>query len=155
MREGRTLNERLKKLRKALNIKQGEFAERISTTQGHVSDIENGRKELSDRTIKLICFEFSINEAWLRTGEGEMFQKEPETILGNIADTYNLDDFDIKIVEQYIKLKPSERGVIKEFLSNLSANDEIAVTKAGCYYPSKEAIAEMAAETANEYSTQK
>ena len=49
--------ERLKKLRNALEIKQGDFAKKISTTQGHISDIENGRKNLSERTIKLICLE--------------------------------------------------------------------------------------------------
>ena len=49
--------DRLKELRKVLSIKQGDFADRISTTQGHISDIENGRKSLSERTIKLICLE--------------------------------------------------------------------------------------------------
>lgn len=71
-------SERLKQLRHVLNIKQGEFAKRISTTQGHISDIENGRKDLSDRTIKLIGLEFNVNENWLRTGEGgeaAMFNK--------------------------------------------------------------------------------
>ena len=66
---------KLKELRKALSLKQGEFAQRISTTQGHISDIENGRKELSNRTIKLICLEFGVNEEWLRTGEGDMFKE--------------------------------------------------------------------------------
>lgn len=69
--------DRLKDLRKSLSIKQGDFADKISTTQGHISDIENGRKSLSDRTIKLICLENwngkTVNEEWLRTGEGEMF----------------------------------------------------------------------------------
>lgn len=69
--------DRLKELRKVLSIKQGDFADRISTTQGHISDIENGRKTLSERTIKLICLEKwngkSVSEEWLKTGEGEMF----------------------------------------------------------------------------------
>ena len=69
--------ERLKALRKELHIKQGDFASRISTTQGHISDIENGRKNLSERTVKLICLETwngkNINEEWLRSGEGDMF----------------------------------------------------------------------------------
>lgn len=72
-----TDGDRLKELRKSLSIKQGDFADKISTTQGHISDIENGRKTLSDRTIKLICLETwngkTVNEEWLRTGEGEMF----------------------------------------------------------------------------------
>lgn len=69
--------ERIKELRKALEIRQGDFAKKLSTTQGHISDIENGRKNLSDRTIKLICLEnwngHTVRESWLRTGEGEMF----------------------------------------------------------------------------------
>lgn len=74
-----TDSERLKKLRASLNIRQGDFANKISTTQGHVSDIENGRKNLSDRTVKLICLEDwdgkKVNEDWLRTGNGEMFEE--------------------------------------------------------------------------------
>lgn len=71
--------ERLKELRNALEIKQGDFAKKISTTQGHISDIENGRKNLSERTIKLICLENwngqMVSEEWLKNGTGEMFVK--------------------------------------------------------------------------------
>lgn len=71
--------ERLKELRNALEIKQGDFAKKISTTQGHISDIENGRKNLSERTIKLICLESwngqMVSEEWLKNGTGEMFVK--------------------------------------------------------------------------------
>ena len=74
--------ERIKELRTALAIRQGDFSKKLSTTQGHISDIENGRKNLSDRTIKLICLEDwngrTVNEHWLRTGEGEMFVKVSE-----------------------------------------------------------------------------
>lgn len=77
-----TDGERIKELRKALEIRQGDFAKKLSTTQGHISDIENGRKNLSDRTIKLICLEDwngrTVNEDWLRTGEGEMFIETSE-----------------------------------------------------------------------------
>lgn len=71
--------ERLRELRNALEIKQGDFAKKISTTQGHISDIENGRKNLSERTIKLICLESwngqMVSEEWLKNGTGEMFVK--------------------------------------------------------------------------------
>lgn len=77
-----TDGERIKELRKALEIRQGDFAKKLSTTQGHISDIENGRKNLSDRTIKLICLEDwngrTVNEDWLRTGKGEMFIETSE-----------------------------------------------------------------------------
>ena len=83
-----TEGERLKALRKELDIKQGDFAEKISTTQGHISDIENGRKALSERTLKLICLGNwngkTVNEEWLRTGKGEMFNK-----MDSMSTTYN------------------------------------------------------------------
>ena len=68
-----TQGERITTLRKELNIKQGDFAKRILTTQGHISDIENSRKNLTERTIKLICDEFNVNYYWLHDGTGEMF----------------------------------------------------------------------------------
>ena len=64
--------ERFKQIRTSLNMKQGDFAEKIKLTQGHVSDIENKRKSVSDRVIEIICLKFEINENWLRTGEGDM-----------------------------------------------------------------------------------
>lgn len=101
-------SERLKQLRKVLDIKQGDFAEKISTTQGHISDIENGRKNLSDRTIKLICLEEwngkKVNEDWLRTGNGEMFVKiDKENLLmawaGNV-----LKESDVSFKKRFVKM---------------------------------------------------
>ena len=67
-----TLNERIKKLRKVLDLTQREFADRIGIKQNSVALIEGGRNT-SDQTIISICREFNVNETWLRTGEGEMF----------------------------------------------------------------------------------
>lgn len=61
---------RFKKIRKSLNMKQNEFASALKLTQGHVSDIENARKSVSERVIEIMCLKFNVNEVWLRTGEG-------------------------------------------------------------------------------------
>lgn len=37
---------------------------------------ELGAKKALDRHVKLIVTAFGVNEAWLRTGEGEMFEKD-------------------------------------------------------------------------------
>lgn len=113
------LNERLKELRKALAIKQGDFAERISTTQGHISDIENGRKELSDRTIKLICLEFNVNEEWLRTGAGEMFiqldkKDELTAWFGSLVNPNNDNEFMKKFVHMLSKLDVTDWKVLEK-----------------------------------------
>lgn len=66
--------ERFKNVRNSLGMRQGEFAKGIKTTQGHVSDIENKRKGVSDRVMEIISLKYGINKKWLRTGEGEMYQ---------------------------------------------------------------------------------
>lgn len=72
------MNERLKELRKALGLKQGDFAAALSISQGHLSDIENGRKEVSERVISISALKFNANEDWLRTGNGNMFNPMSE-----------------------------------------------------------------------------
>ena len=124
------MNERLKELREALHIKQGDFARRISTTQGHISDIENGRKELSDRTIKLISLEFNVNENWLRTGQGEIFREilEEDKVAAYVSELLE-DNGDnplyilIKeIMHTYNELDPKSKDVIKSSVSRLIEN---------------------------------
>lgn len=69
------LNERLKKLRKALDLTQQEFGDRIGIKRNTLANYEIGRNEPIDAVINLICREFNVSETWLRTGEGEMFVK--------------------------------------------------------------------------------
>lgn len=67
------MNERIKELRKRLNLTQQEFADRLSIKRGAVANYEVGRNTPSDSVIALICREFNVSERWLREGEGEMF----------------------------------------------------------------------------------
>ena len=68
------MEERIKELRKALGFTQQEFSERIGVKRNTVAQYEMGRNPPGDTVITLICREFNVNEAWLRTGEGEMFR---------------------------------------------------------------------------------
>ena len=131
--------ERLKELRQVLDINQTDFAAAIATTQGHLSEIENGRKALTERTIKLICAEFNVCEEWLRSGKGEMFNiniaDEKERVLRYLSDVYKLDDIDKKWLDIVLSLPPSERGQLKRLalrlaeavaeLSDMEAAEEI------------------------------
>lgn len=67
------MNERLKKLRKELDLTQQEFADKIGSKRNTVANYETGRNEPSTSVISLICREFNVNEKWLRTGEGAPF----------------------------------------------------------------------------------
>lgn len=67
------MNERIRKLRRHLDMTQQEFADRLGVKRGAIANYELGRNEPIDAVISLICREFNVNEEWLRTGTGEMF----------------------------------------------------------------------------------
>lgn len=67
------MNDRIKELRQALGLTQQQFADCIGVKRNTVATYEMGRSIPSDAAISLICREFSVSDAWLRNGEGEMF----------------------------------------------------------------------------------
>jgi len=69
------LNERIKKLRKMLELTQQEFADRVGMKRNTIANYETARNEPSNSVISLICREFHVNETWLRTGKGEVFNR--------------------------------------------------------------------------------
>ena len=77
-----TINERLRILRKALLLKQDEIARKIGVGSAALSKIETGATSLTDSNVLLICTPsrlkqgITVNEDWLRKGQGEMFLKD-------------------------------------------------------------------------------
>ena len=64
-----TIADRIKQIRKAENMTQEQFAEKIGCSRGALANYEIGRNEPLTAVIKSICREFNISEAWLRNGE--------------------------------------------------------------------------------------
>lgn len=69
------MNERIRKLRRTLDLTQQEFAEKLGIKRNTIANYESGRNEPIDAVVSLICREFNVDEEWLRTGNGEMFNK--------------------------------------------------------------------------------
>ena len=67
------MNERIKRIRKSLNMTQEEFSKKIELSRNFIAQVEIGTKTPSNRTISDICKIFDVNEEWLRNGTGEMF----------------------------------------------------------------------------------
>lgn len=67
------VGDRIRELRKELDMTQQEFADRLKIKRNTIATYETGRNDPIDSVFVLICKEFDVNEAWLRTGEGEMF----------------------------------------------------------------------------------
>lgn len=62
------MHERIRKLRRILDLTQEKFAERIGIKRNTVATYESGRNEPVDSVVALICREFHVNEEWLRNG---------------------------------------------------------------------------------------
>ncbi len=101
---------------KATGLKQADFAQRIHLSRGFVSGLAIGTQKPSDRTISDICREFGVNEIWLRTGAGEMFQ--PLTRRDRIASFVGNalqdepDSFRLKLVDALAALTPEDWAVL-------------------------------------------
>lgn len=72
------LQNRMKLLRKELNLTQEKFGERLGMKKNSISQIENGVNALTEQLLVSICREFCVNEEWLRTGKGAMFEQLTE-----------------------------------------------------------------------------
>lgn len=68
------MNTRIKILRKKLNLTQDKFAEQLGMKRGTLAAYETGANNPSNAFILLLCKKFNVNEEWLRTGNGNMFE---------------------------------------------------------------------------------
>lgn len=63
---------RIKEIRLAQGLTQEQFADKLGLSRNFITQLENGTKQPSERTLSDICRIYSINEKWLRSGDGEM-----------------------------------------------------------------------------------
>lgn len=114
------MKERIKKIRRELDLTQQEFADRLGIKRGTISNYELGRNDPVDSVISLICREFNVSEEWLRDGNGDMFITDKPNELDALVMKYGLSDADQVLIEKYISLKPKSRDTIIQFISEVS-----------------------------------
>jgi len=93
-----SLGERLKFAIKQRHMKQIDVAREIRIAGASLSQFCSNVAKPSDRTIADICRVLSINEQWLRTGEGEMEQETPEGYAAELAERYKLNQFAARVI---------------------------------------------------------
>lgn len=113
------MKKRLKQLRKCLNLTQQEFADRIGVSRNNIATYETGKSNLGNATAMLICREFNVNEAWLRTGEGDMFLPKPQDAIDRVAMEFNLSELERRFLVAYMALPETVR---KAFVDGMYDN---------------------------------
>lgn len=67
------MNDRIRMVRDELDLSRAAFGKNLGVSGDVINNLERGRVDIKDSMVKLICSAYSVREAWLRTGEGEMF----------------------------------------------------------------------------------
>lgn len=123
------MNERLKKLRKILDLTQKDFGDRIGVKGNTVAQYEMGRNQPIDSVINLICTVNwngeRVNEEWLRTGKGDMFlpRTRNQAITDFAADLITEpESFKTKLIEGLAKLDESDWEDIEKIIMKMVAN---------------------------------
>lgn len=95
-----TINERVKEVRKRLNLSQEEFGNRIGLSKSGISNIENGTRNVTPKHVKLIGMVFNINESWLMNGEPDC---EEEYVPHRNLSDYSIDELLEEIRRRAVK----------------------------------------------------
>lgn len=113
---------RIRELRKTLEMTQNDFAIRIGLTQNTITKYETGLRSPSNQIVISICREFNVNEDWLRTGNGDMFNpmsedEELDLYIGRISGSE--DKFKKNLLKALCKLTEDEWNVLKKIIAEM------------------------------------
>lgn len=124
------MNNRVRQIRKTLNLTMEKFGEYLGVTRTAISNIESGNRGVTDQMFKSICREFNVNEDWLRVGEGNMFKELPEeeetaTLVSDLLEDGKSNPFYeiiLEIMRTYNELSPKSQEALRESSAKLLKN---------------------------------
>ena len=116
-----TINARIRSIRKDLRISQKDFGAKIGLGQGAVSFMEQNGNTVIEQNIRLICETFGINEAWLRTGEGE---REAVSAASDpflpLRQKHQLGFIEEQVLRIYFKLDETAREAVCQYVQSVA-----------------------------------
>ena len=120
------MNERIREIRKSMNMNQTEFANLLGVGQSTLAMMEVSKRDISDRHIKTICAICKVNEQWIRTGEGEMFEGNGDDFLSELAAKYQLNAFQKNLARIVYEMPLEHQEIILMYAEKLAAANEAA-----------------------------
>jgi transcriptional regulator with XRE-family HTH domain len=113
------INQRISEVRKALALTQQRFAENAKLSRAHLGLIEANKRMVNERIIKLICIGHGVNEHWLLTGSGEMFDNFNDFRLKRIFDHFkkldeDLQEYVLRQIDLYLEIQEKRNTDMKK-----------------------------------------
>jgi len=120
-------NERIREIRKSLNLTLEKFGEKVGVSRAAMSNIENGNRNVTEQMRKLICREFNVDYIWLTTGEGEMYVDTlPEDEVAALVSDLLIDGQDnafygliLSIMSIYKRSSPAAQAALNELIDSV------------------------------------
>ena len=112
---------------------QADAAEAIPYSQGLISAIEAGKRGIGYSLVKKIIAKYNLNEDWLRTGIGDMIQKNKPDANGLMG----------KTIKELIKANQDLEGriaVMERSIKILEANNNAFIRKIESFIKNQEKI---------------
>lgn len=80
------MKDRIKELRKHEKLNQTEFGALLGVSLSAVQKWESGENTPAESVIKLMCQKTGVDDAWLRSGEGDPFR--PKTMKDKLSEYF-------------------------------------------------------------------
>lgn len=111
------MKDRIRQIRKDMNMNQTEFGAEIGATQKMVTTYETGAV-IPDKPIRmLLCEKFNVNPVWLETGEGLPYK---EGLIPELAQALrNMPSVAAALERLLPKLTPDDFRHINEMVSRI------------------------------------
>ncbi len=118
------INERIRYLRKDLKLSQKEFGEKIGLKHGAISRIEKSGNTVIDQNISLICSVFSIEEKWLRTGEGNIYKtNRPSSLDQAVNNNEPIHPKKLQMIQNFLSLPEEDQDILIKAISIIGKVD--------------------------------
>lgn len=96
-----------------MGLTQQKFAEGLKISQSHIGAMELNTRKVPERIIKMISFTYGVNENWLKTGTGEMFEQGRDFRLEELIANFKkldglLQDYVLKQVRLALEYQESK-----------------------------------------------
>lgn len=116
-----TVGERIRELRKDLNLTQTDFGSKIGLKQAVIGQYENNTRNVTDRAIKDICREFHISYAWLTNGDGDMLSNSDAALKGKVDQIMESEnEFHKNLIESIIDLDDETLMILQTLINKLA-----------------------------------
>jgi len=133
----RIMNNRIKILRKSLDMSQDEFGQMLGVQKTTISKIERGEISVTEQALRLICSTtwpdgHRVSESWLRDGVGDMFvtNNADDEIMEYVSRLEGPNaDLQKRLLLLMARLNEDQWNIVVQTMRDLLASQEISNNK--------------------------